>query len=192
MAICVFLWWWKLNDHFDDVIKGKKAVTLDLCIDVLPHRAAGQEPDLRTTWFSFGWCRRMLWIKMFFPRFRRLFKSPFNSSTALAQSSQKGSPHAGSVICNWSTIARTGSPAHIYDSSQADSGVASIHANTEGQGVGDRETELVTPPSVEDTCASLFQPQLGILNTSWHQIQRHTFNWQSLNTRSPHPGDLGT
>jgi len=34
-----------VNNHFDDVIKGKKAVTLDLCIDVLPHRAAGQEPD---------------------------------------------------------------------------------------------------------------------------------------------------
>ena len=149
---------WKLKNHFDDVIKGKKAVTLDLCIDVLPHRAAGQEPDLRTTWFSFGWCRRMLWIKMFFPRCRRLFKSPFNSSTALAQSSQKGSPHAGSVICNWSTIARTGSPAHIYDSSQADSGAASIHANTEGHGAGDRETELVTPPSVGDTCTSLSPP----------------------------------
>ena len=80
------------------------------------------------------------------------------ASTALAQSSQKGSPHAGSVICNWSTIARTGSPAHIYDSSQADSGAASIHANTEGQGAGDRETELVTSPSVGDTCTSLSPP----------------------------------
>ena len=82
------------------------------------------------------------------------------ASTALTKSSQKGSPHAGSVICNWSlsTIACTGSPAHIYDSSQADSGAASIHANTEGQGAGDRETELVTPPSVGDTCTSLSPP----------------------------------